>query len=610
MRVGALYRGKGRCGFRAWAPLSSLVETKLVFPEERVLPMERDEHGYWLVEAEDVYPGAEYVFRIEGERERPDPASFHQPKGVHLPSAVVDHDDFQWRDRDFEAGPLERSIIYEMHPGTFTDEGTLQAAVEKLDHLVELGVDAIEIMPVSQFPGDRNWGYDGVHPYAVQNTYGGPRGLKAFVNGAHQHGVAVILDVVYNHLGPEGNYLWDFGPYFTDRYKTPWGEAVNFDGPYSDGVRNYFIENALYWLREFHVDGLRLDAVHGIFDFSARPFLAELSRAVDAFAESSSRRVHLIAESDLSDEAVIRSREEHGLGMHAQWLDDFHHSVHTLITAERAGYYRDYGEMGHLEKCLARGFVYSGQYSRFRKRRFGSSSADQPASKFIVFVQDHDQVGNRMNGERPPKLMDFESRKLMAGAMLLSPYIPMLFMGEEWDEDNPFLYFVSHGDPELANAVREGRVEEFASFAWKGEPPDPADPETFRRSKIDWKKKDSGGHALMLSYYRTLIELRRSEPAFGIPGKEPERLSVMSGPDGMVLAMERARAERRAAVFMNFSDTESVATLEVKAGRWRRVVSSADERFGGPGTTLPEFIDRTSELTLRRRSLAAFLLED
>ncbi len=376
-------------------------------------------------------------------------------------------------------------IMYELHAGTFIPEGTFDAVIPGLDHLKDLGINATDIMPVAQFPGERNWGYDGVYPFAVQNSYGGPDGLKRIVNECHTKGIAVILDVIYNHLGPEGNYLRDYGPYFTDRYKTPWGQAINFDGPYSNEVRNFFIENALSWLKNYHIEGLRIDAIHGIYDMSAQPFLPELAERVEEFSQQEGRKFYLIAESDLNNSYALRPRDSGGSGLDALWCDDFHHALHTLLTGETDGYYVDFGKIGHLVKSFREGFVYSGQYSAFRKRNHGNSSADIPPDRFVVFSQNHDQTGNRLKGERLSSLVSFESLKLAAGVVLLSPYIPLIFMGEEYGETAPFLFFISHSDPELIKAVRQGRKDEFKTFNWKDEPPDPQDIETFMRSKLD-----------------------------------------------------------------------------------------------------------------------------
>ena len=501
MRPGARYLGNGASEFVVWAPLVKNMAVKVVSAPERLVPMERNESGYWTAMVSDLPPGTRYLYRLDNDRDRPDPASHFQPEGVHGPSEIVDHTTFPWQDTTWKGLPLPSMIMYELHIGTFTEEGTFDAAISRLAGLKELGINAIELMPVSQFPGSRNWGYDGVYPYAVQNTYGGPEGLKRFVDACHNRGIVVILDVVYNHIGPEGNYVWDFGPYFTDRYRTPWGRAINFDGAFSDEVRNYFINNALHWVREYHLDALRIDAIHGIFDFSAKHFLQELGEAVHLEAEALGRSVYVIPESDLNDVRVINPAEIGGYGLDAQWNDDFHHALHALITGELKGYYEDFGKVEQLEKSLREGFIYSGQYSCFRKRRHGNDSKERPAHQFVVFSQNHDQVGNRMLGDRISKLASFEALKLAAGLVILSPSLPLLFMGEEYGEDAPFLYFVSHEDMDLIEAVRTGRKEEFKPFSWEGEPPDPQSEETFRASKLDWQKRTQGHHHVLLGFY-------------------------------------------------------------------------------------------------------------
>ncbi|MGC8495511.1 MAG: malto-oligosyltrehalose trehalohydrolase, partial [Syntrophobacteraceae bacterium] len=423
--------------------------------------------------------------------ERPDPASFSQPEGVHRPSEVIDLR-VAGRERSWGGIALEDYIFYELHVGTFTAKGTFEGVIEKLDHISLLGATSLEVMPVAQFPGARNWGYDGAYPYAVQNSYGGPAGLRRLVDACHERGIAVTLDVVYNHFGPEGAYLRDFGPYFTNRYITPWGEAINFDDAYNDGVRNFFIRNALFWLGAFDIDALRLDAVHAIYDRSAVPFLAQLSESVRELGEKTARPRYLIAESDLNDSRIIRPREHWGDGLDSQWSDDFHHSLHSLLTGERGGYYRDFGRLEDLTTVLGEGYLYSGRYSEFRKRNHGNRSADLESKKFVVASQNHDQVGNRMLGERLSKLVSFEALKVCAAAVLLSPYLPLLFMGEEYGEEAPFLYFVDHTDPELREAVRKGRREEFKEFMWEGEVPDPDRRETFLNSRLNWSRLEQG----------------------------------------------------------------------------------------------------------------------
>jgi maltooligosyltrehalose trehalohydrolase len=499
--LGATYLGEGRCRFLLWAPLAQTVEVHIVAPQERLIPLEKTLRGYYQAIVEAVEPGSLYIYRLDGQKERSDPASRYQPQDVHGPSQVVDTR-FPWEDGGWFGRPWRDYIMYELHVGTFTAEGTFDTIIPYLDELKDLGITAIELMPVAQFPGSRNWGYDGVYPYAAQHTYGGPEGLQRLVNACHQQGLAVVLDVVYNHLGPEGNYLGDFGPYFTDRYKTPWGLALNFDGPQSDEVRRFFIENALYWITACHIDALRLDAVHAIVDHSAYPFLDELAAAVHEQAEWLNRRVHVIAESDLDDTRIIRPRELGGYRHDAQWNDGFHHALHTLLTGECDGYYRDFGKVAHLAKAFAEGYVYSGQFSVFRQRRHGNSSRLVPAHKFVVCAQNHDQVGNRMLGERLGQLVSFEGLKLAAGVVLLSPCIPLLFMGEEYGETAPFPYFMSHSDPELIEAVRQGRREEFAAFAWESEPPDPQGEAVFQHAKLNHSLRYEAHHAVLGAFLK------------------------------------------------------------------------------------------------------------
>ncbi len=586
MITGALYTPGNKCEFIVWAPFAKEVSVILTSQGARAEPMERDGRGYWRVELDDVEPGDLYLYSINGSISRPDPASFFQPQGVHRPSQVVDHSVYEWQDSDWRGVPLRDLIIYELHVGAFSPSGDFQGVAGKLDNLLDLGVNAIELMPVAQFPGDRNWGYDGVHPYAVQDSYGGPEGLKRLVDAAHGKGMAVVLDVVYNHLGPEGNYLSDFGPNFTDAYKTPWGTAVNFDGPYSDQVREFFIENALYFFREYHMDALRLDAVHGIYDRSAKHFLEELVERAEELSKSSGREFYLIAESDLNDVRVIRERDKGGYGVHAQWSDDFHHSLHALLTGERHGYYADFGDTGRLVKALNQGFVYSWDYSGYRKRRHGSSSEDRPGWQLLVCSQNHDQVGNRAFGERLSALVGFEALKLAAGAVLCSPYIPLLFMGEEHGEDNPFLYFVNHMDPDLVEAVRRGRKEEFKDFEWEREPPDPASEDTFERSRLDWSKRGRDKHARMLAFYKELIALRKSHPALARPDKKNAR----AWDRGKVVMCLRRNGDEEALCIMDFSDAGEEIGPDVPAGKWRKLLDSADAEWHGPGAILPQIM--------------------
>jgi len=578
--LGAIYLGDGRCSFRVWAPRAQQVELRLVAPDRRIIPLRRGERGYHEVVAESVDPGTLYFYRLDGEKERPDPASRFQPEGVHGPSQVVDSR-FSWDDASWLGLPLRDYIIYELHVGTFTGEGTFAAVVPHLEQLNELGITALEIMPVAQFPGSRNWGYDGTYPFAVQTSYGGLDGLKHLVNASHQRGLAVVMDVVYNHLGPEGNYLEDFAPYFSDRYRTPWGLAINFDGPYSDEVRRFFIENALSWVTEFHVDALRIDAVHAIPDFSARPFLEELAEAVHAQAKRLNRRIYLMAESDLNDSRLIRPPEFGGFGLDAQWNDDFHHALHTLLTGERTGYYEDFGEIRHLAKALREGFVYSGAYSGYRRRRHGNPSVAIPADRFVVFAQNHDQVGNRPGGERLSRLVSFEALKLAAGIVFLSPSIPLLFMGEEYGEIAPFEYFVSHSDPSLIEAVRGGRREEFAAFRWQGAPSDPQDESAFLRAKLNRELQYGGDHRILLEFYRELIRLRKAYPALSTLKKE--HLEVEGIDAERVLILRRWSETDEILVVYHLGGDGRTFLLPLPAGRWEKALDSADERWQGPG---------------------------
>jgi len=607
MTIGAVYHGNGTCTFTVWAPFLNAVELMIVSPDKGLYPMTKDHAGYWTVSPDDILPGALYYYRLNGERDRPDPASASQPQGVHGPSQVTDHGSFRWDDRMWTGIPLHEMIMYELHAGTFTPEGTFDAIIPRLSELYTLGVNAVEIMPVAQFPGERNWGYDGTYPFAVQHSYGGPEGLKRLVNECHKHGISVILDVVYNHIGPEGNYLWDYGPYFTSKYRTPWGEAINFDDAYSNDVRNYFIENALHWFGNYHIDALRLDAIHGIADMSARPFLLELAERVDEFSVRSGRTFSLIAESDLNDARVIRPREQGGYGLHGQWCDDFHHCIHTLLTGEQDGYYIDFGKMEQLAMSLREGFTYSGQYSQYRKRNQGNSSSDRPAGQFAVFSQNHDQVGNRMLGERLSGMLPFESLKLAAGIVLLSPFIPLLFMGEEYGEDTPFYYFISHADQGLIDAVRNGRREEFSRFVWKGEPPDPQSADTFMMSKIRWDKRESGKNRTMLELYRQLIRLRKDTPCLSRLSKKD--LDVHYSEEDRTLVLNRWNGESRAFIIFNFNSADIRINAGLPAGEWKKVIDSSDAAWAGPGSTLPDSMNNENNITVRAHSFALFLKE-
>jgi maltooligosyltrehalose trehalohydrolase len=557
--------------------------------EQREILVTREHNGYFSTYVSGLKSGTKYFYLLNGKLERPDPVSRSQPEGVHGPSEVVDPDEFKWQDQDWTGIPMEEMIIYEIHAGTFTHEGTFGGIIPYLDYLKnDLGVTAVELMPVAQFPGERNWGYDGTYLFAPQNSYGGPQGLKALINACHTKGLAFILDVVYNHLGPEGNYLNDFGPYFTDRYRTRWGPAINFDDRESDEVRRFIIDNALYWVTEYHVDGLRIDAIHGIFDFSARHILFDIREAVHSQAERLGRHIHVVAEGDLNDVRVINPPEQGGHGLDAQWNDDFHHCLHALLTKERQGYYQDFGDIRQMAKALREGFVYTGQYSSFRKRRHGNSSKHLPPAKFVVFSQNHDQVGNRMKGERLSTLTPLEALKLAAGVVLLSANIPLLFMGEEYGEESPFQYFISHTDPALTEAVRKGRKEGLAALDLQGELPDPQSEETFLRSHIHLDLRRRGRHKILFELYGALIKLRKEIPTLSHLNKT--ELEVETCGERPLLVMRRGYGEDRAYGIFNFFETPAEGKILMRKGIWQKVFDSSSDEWGGQGSLLPEFI--------------------
>jgi maltooligosyltrehalose trehalohydrolase len=558
MEHGANPLKNGGVQFRVWAPDVSSLAVQL--SDGLPLAMHRAGEDFEL-SVPEARPGDTYSFLFDDGRLRPDPVSCSQPHGVHGPSQVVDPDSFIWSDQDWKGIALSDYILYELHVGTFTPEGTFASAISKLPHLQDLGITAVELMPVGEFPGTRNWGYDQVNLYAPHSAYGGSDGLKALVDACHQAGVAVVLDVIYNHVGPEGNYLAEFGPYFTDQYRTPWGRAMNFDGPGSDGVRRFVIENALYWLTEYHIDALRLDAIHGIFDFSARHILSELR---DRFHEQAARlgqEAWVIAESDLNDVRVLNSRASGGYRLDAQWLDDFHHSVHTYLTGAHRAYLAGFGELRHIQKAITDGFVYDGCYSSFRKRHFGSSSRALPGHRFIAFIQNHDQIANTSQGARLSQLVPLDQYKIAVALLLCTPYLPLLFMGEEFAAVNPFLYFTSHGDPGLARAVSEGRRNEYAELMVSGEFIDPQGLEAFERSKISWNLVADERHAQILDLYRELIGLRKRWPCLHNGRKDLTRVEI--NPHAKWLRMHRADPSgSQATLLCNFSDNRMEPDLD------------------------------------------------
>ena len=572
--IGVNFDEQGAAKVKVWAPEAESVSLRLR-GRKADFELRKADLGYWDLLTTQIKPRDIYQFVVD-DKELPDPASLSQPEGVHGSSEAVNLNDFEWTDEEWKNPSQQDYIIYELHAGTFTDVGTFDGIVSKLDHLIQLGITAIEIMPVAQFPGERNWGYDGVFPYAVQNSYGGAKGLMQLVNDCHQKGLAVILDVVYNHIGPEGNCFNEFGAYFTDKYKTPWGNAINFDDAGCDAVRNYFIENALMWYRDFHIDALRLDAVHAIKDFSPKHILQEMKENTDLLMTQTGKSHYLIVELDLNDHRFINPIVKCGYGMNAQWVDEFHHALRVTAGGETDGYYSDFNGIKDLVKSYRDAYVYDGVYSPHRLKTFGNKVTDNPGDQFIVFSQNHDQVGNRMLGERSSQLFSFEMQKLMAGAVLVSPYLPMLFMGEEWSAQSPFQYFVSHGDPELVEAVRKGRKEEFASFHAKGEAPDPQAEETFDRSKLNWGEMNN----VMLDYYKTLIAVRKLLPA--LSNLNRKNLTVTCNEDQQTLTLMRWHDQHKICCLMNFAKDEQPIDLPPNEN-WKKTLDSADTKWNGPG---------------------------
>jgi maltooligosyltrehalose trehalohydrolase len=583
--------------------LVSAASAQLLDPSTATpIAMERDSYGYFRAVVDGVDPRGRYLYRLDGEETRPDPASRFQPDGVHGASQVVDSAAFRWTDQSWKGVALRDTVFYELHVGTYTHEGTLTALIPHLDRLADLGMTTVELMPLAQFPGGRNWGYDGVFPFALQNSYGRVADLQEFVNAAHAKKLAVCLDVVYNHLGPEGNYLGEYGPYFTDFYHTPWGSALNFDGRQSDHVRHFFMESALYWLEHFHIDALRLDAVHSIYDASANPFLAELSNQVRILSKRLGREIVLVAESDLNDARVAlpTGPEADGLGMDGQWSDDFHHSLHTLVTGETAGYYADFGTVHHLAKTISNGWYYDGIYAPHRERRHGNSPRKLTPQQFVVCIQNHDQVGNRALGDRFSQLTDFEGLKLVAGAAILSPFTPLLFMGEEYGERAPFQYFTSHGDPGLVEAVRKGRQAEFSHFGWKGEIPDPQSEATFERSRLDHSLAAQEPHRTLWHFYRELLDYRRMRRLDNVKPSAVEELR------SALLVLQDTGTARVATLFY-FGESPAKLTFNLSPGPWIKKTDSADPKWRGPSAS-PERIEGGDavQLTLQPRSFVVY----
>jgi maltooligosyltrehalose trehalohydrolase len=610
-KLGAVWRPDGTCKFLLWAPRAKKVDVRVenARGSTGMISLEALERGYFFGVAKDVSVGALYQYVLDGKTARPDPASEFQPRGVHGASQVMDGR-FDWTDKTWRGLELKKYVLYELHVGTFTPEGTFDAIIPRIANLKQLGITAIELMPVAQFPGPRNWGYDGTYPFAVQDSYGGPAALKRLVNACHERGMAVVLDVVYNHLGPEGNYLGEFAPYFTEAYRTPWGAALNFDGPHSDEVRRYFIQNALQWIQEFHFDGLRLDAINAIVDTSARKFLEELSAECHAAGQRLNRPVYLIAESDRNDAKVVEGSEVGGWGLDASWNDDFHHALHVLMTGERNGYYEDYSGVEDLARAFRDGFVYAGQYSTFRQKRHGTSTHDLHGEHFVVFSQDHDQIGNRMLADRYSQTMSLEKLKLAAAVVLLSPYVPMLFMGEEYGEPAPFQYFVSHEDKGLIEAVRKGREEEFARFQWAAKLPDPQAEDTFLRSKMNWDLQDGGKYKVIREFYRELLDLRTRIPALSELSKNDQE--VVAFAEQNTLFIRRWRGDSQVCIAFHFGEAAVSVDAPIPTGRWKRLLDFGGQTLGSSEGRAGKYLNSTgmARLELARWQFCVFVKDD
>lgn len=563
--------------FRVWAPSAARVSVEVVGARH---VLEKRDGGWWETSIDAARPGMDYAYFLgEQNQPLPDPRSLSQPHGVHLPSRILDPGAFPWTDTAWEPPPLASAIVYEIHVGTFTPEGTFDAARTKLDALRDLGITHVELMPVNSFSGVQGWGYDGVDLFAPHEPYGGPEALKRFVDACHQKGLAVLLDVVYNHFGPSGNYVGQFGPYFTRAHHTPWGDAVNLEDRGSHEVRRFFSDNALMWLRDYHFDGLRLDAVHAYTDRSAIHFMDQLAAEVHALSGKTGKNYVIIAESDLNDPRVVTAREAGGYGLDAQWSDDFHHALVSALTGERAGYYADFGSFADLGKALHDVFVYDGRYSPYRDRIHGRPVVNLPATRFLGYAQNHDQIGNRAKGERLAHIVSLGRVKIAAALVLTAPFIPMLFQGEEWAASSPFQYFTNH-DEKLGKLVSEGRRKEFAAFGWNpDEIPDPQSPATFQRTKLTWNERSRPPHAEMLDWYKRLIALRRSTPDLNDPDlghvhvqcSEPERW----------LAMERG------SVTVAFSLATQPVRIQLRPGSEIVLASSPGVQLADRTLTLP-----------------------
>lgn len=584
--------------FGVWAPKAQQV---ILDWKGQLLAMNGpNKRGWWTLPVQEAVCGDRYGFRINGDRSYPDPRSLRQPDGVHGLSELCDHAKFEWHDQLWRGAPKTGSIVYELHIGTFSNEGTFDGAIPHLAYLAELGITHVEVMPVAAWAGERGWGYDGVSLFATHEPYGGPDGFKRFVDACHARGLSVILDVVYNHFGPVGNYTTQFGTYLNADRKTPWGDAVNLDGEGSDEARRFFVDNALMWLKDYHCDGLRFDAVHAFIDLSAVHFLEQLTIEVERLSATLGREFMLIAESDLNDPRLIRPREANGYGLDSQWSDDFHHALFALLYEPKegeSGYYGDFGTLADLHKSLRQAYVYDGQYSSYRKRRHGRPADGLSAHHFVHFDQNHDQIGNRALGERLEHLVGLDAARVSIGLLLTAPYIPMLFMGEEWAASSPFLYFADHEDEEMRRSVAEGRKQEFSAFGFNGEVPDPGRMVTYEKSKLIWKEQIDSKHAEMLDWVKALIKLRRTTVALN--DGDTHHLYISSDERNQTLVMEREQAR----IFVNFGQNAyTFALLEEEALVLvsRAEVATTDGYVHLPPMTLAILLSTTEAVENRR----------
>jgi len=602
--VGAFVTGPAQVTFRIWAPWVKTLSVQILGSQPETIPMQPQPLGYWETTVSNVGIGARYHYVLHEKLTRPDPASRFQPEGVHGPSEVMDPSSFVWTDQEWKGLPLQDYIIYELHPGTFTEEGTFDAIIPQLQYLRDdVGITAIELMPITQFPGARNWGYDGTYLFAPQNTYGGPQALHRLIDACHGAGLAIVLDVVYNHLGPEGNYWGDFGPFFTDHYRTPWGSAINYDGPHCDAVRDLIISNAVYWTREFHIDALRLDAVHGIFDSNVTHILKDIQEKVHAAAKQEGRSVYVIAESDFNDVKLITPPSKGGYGLDAQWNDDFHHALHAFVTGERQGYYVDFGTLNHVATAFRKHFVLSGQYSQHRHRRHGNSAAQFSPSQFVVFAQNHDQIGNRAQGDRLSTLIPHAAQQVLTASVLLSPFIPLLFMGEEYGERAPFQYFIDHGDQGLIEAVRKGRLAEFKPFGWKNIS-DPYAVDTFDHSRLTPPDARDQAQQHLAAWTKQLIALRKQHVSLGT-GVKGHQLRLWVNPQKTVLTLYRKNPNAEAMLLiLGFNDQPTTLTIHQTKGLWALLLNNGQPEYAISNSASSPEAPVALDLTSSKQTLA------